>query len=125
MITGVGVDIVEVERIGRMLSRWNERFCERLFTPFESSLCKKKKNIAQCLAVRFAAKEALAKALGHGWCEHFCWTDVEIRNDPAGKPYFKIQGKTKKLVDRATIHLSLSHTDSIAVAMVVVEKMEY
>lgn len=123
MIAGIGIDLVEVRRIQNLLERWGERFLQKLFTDNEIKSCQAKVNQFECLAARFAAKEALAKALGHGWCRHFSWTDVEITNDVAGKPIFKISGKTKKLVEGANIFLSLSHVKSQAVAFVVVERM--
>ncbi|MFQ5604294.1 MAG: holo-ACP synthase [bacterium] len=123
MVAGIGIDIVEVERIHRMLIKWEERFTHRLFTPCEIQQCSERANQAQCFAARFAAKEALAKALGHGWCKHFIWTDVEVFNENSGKPAFVVQGVTKKLVEKRKVKLSLTHTKEYAAAVVLVEKL--
>lgn len=123
MITGIGMDLVEVARMQELLERWGERFLKKLFTENEINSCQGKVNQSECLAARFAAKEALAKALGHGWCRHFSWTDVEIYNEANGKPAFKIGGKTKKLVEDVSIFLSLTHIKSQAAAFVIIERV--
>ena len=121
MIDGIGTDLIEVQRIEQMLMKWSQRFTSRLFTLNEINYCSKKVNRAECFAARFAAKEALAKALGHGMCIHFNWTDVEVFNDESGKPSFIITGITEKLVREKQLFLSLSHTKNYASAIVVVE----
>ncbi len=121
MVVGIGVDLVEVERIAQMAQKWEERFLARIFTAAEIQRCRQRAASAECFAVRFAAKEALAKALGHGFCQHFKWTDIEVVNDERGQPNFAISGITQKLIKNRTVKLSLSHTKSYAVAMVVVE----
>lgn len=121
MIAGIGIDVVEVERIQKLLEKWGRRVTVRLFTEHEIAQCSSRREAAQCFAARWAAKEALAKAVGHGWCSHFSWTDVEVSNDGAGKPALKISGKTRQLVKNRNVFLSLTHTEAFAAAVVVVE----
>lgn len=121
MILGIGIDVVEIQRIAQAVEKWDAKFVSRLFTANEIARCRKRVHSAECFAVRFAAKEALAKALGHGWCQHFRWTDVEVANDDAGKPSLRIDGITAKLVEKKRVLLSLSHTREYAAAMVTVE----
>lgn len=121
MILGIGIDLVDVDRIERILRDWGQKFASRIFTENEINFCNQRVAAAECYAARFAAKEALAKALGHGWCEHFRWTDVEVTNDRSGKPSFVIHGKTRRLLNNKRVVLSLSHTKSQAVAMVLIE----
>jgi holo-[acyl-carrier protein] synthase len=121
LVVGVGVDLVEVERIAQMARKWDERFLVRIFTAGEIRRCRQRATSAECFAVRFAAKEALAKALGHGWCRHFKWTDIEVVNDESGQPNFAISGITQKLIKNRMVKLSLSHTKSYAIAVAVVE----
>ncbi|NIR53155.1 holo-[acyl-carrier-protein] synthase [candidate division KSB1 bacterium] len=121
MFKDLGVDLVDVHRIEKIIEKWGRRFLERIFTQNEIHRCNKRVTAAECFAARFAAKEALAKALGHGWCQHFSWTDVEVVNQESGKPHISVDGKTKELVKNKRIVLSLSHTETHAVAVVAVE----
>lgn len=111
----VGVDIVDVPRIAR-LSR-QKRFLARVFTPEEISYCRGKKNAAQHFAVRFAAKEAVYKALGRDGVGH---KDISVKNDVRGRPSVRLSGPLKKLESR--VSLSLSHTVGYAVAVAHFEK---
>lgn len=121
MIVGIGIDLVDVNRVDKILKNWGQKFTTRIFTQNEIDYCKQKFNTSECYAARYAAKEALAKALGHGWCEHFSWTEVEVVNLDSGKPFFNIHGKTGQLVTDKRVMLSLSHTKNQAVAIVMVE----
>jgi holo-[acyl-carrier protein] synthase len=115
VIVGIGIDVVDIDRFGQVLER-SPGLRERLFTPAERSLP------LASLAARFAAKEALAKALGAPAGLH--WHDCEVVKDAEGRPVFALQGT---VADRAaqqsagTLHLSLSHDAGIASAMVVAE----
>jgi holo-[acyl-carrier protein] synthase len=115
MIIGIGVDIIDVERI-RKLAEKNPRFLERVFTPEEIAYCSGKMNKYQHLAARFAAKEAFFKALGR----KIKWTDVGIVNRSSGKPDLVI--KEKKSFPFEKTHVSLSHLQDYATACVVLEK---
>ena len=113
MIDGIGIDVVDIERFKESIDR-TPGLREKLFTPAEAS-----KPIAS-LAARFAAKEALYKALSpaHG----LAWHEAEVINFKNGKPAFLFRGAIADLVDGAQVHLSLSHDGGIASAMVVLER---
>lgn len=117
MILGVGVDIVKVERVGGALTR-TPRLREKLFTEAERCYCESKREPWQHYAARFAAKEALAKALG--WRPK--WLEVEVEVDCSGRPRLVPRGAMVKRLENLTLHLSLSHEGGYAVAIVVVEK---
>ncbi len=116
MIVGIGVDIIEVERIRRLAEK-SPRFLTRVFTPEEIQYCEGKKNKYQHLAARFAAKEAFFKALG----KKINWTDVGIVNHPSGKPQMIIASKESLPFDET--HVSVSHLRDYAVACVALEKI--
>ena len=100
MIYGIGVDIVATGRFQRFIDAGNSAIMERLFTPDERSLCGSRKDAASCLAARFAAKEAFLKALGTGLREGISWLDLEVSNDPLGKPELTLSGKAAEQFQR-------------------------
>ncbi len=115
MIIGTGIDLVDIPRFERTLER-TPRLLERLFAPSERSL-----RLAS-LAARYAAKEALIKALGGSDGVH--WTEIEIASEESGRPYFVLAGSTADvIVERgiATLHLTMSHDAGLATAFVVAE----
>lgn len=117
----VGVDIVEIERIARALARFGERFLRRVYSEAEIAYCQGK---PERLAVRFAAKEAAAKALGVGifWREGVFWRDVEVIRDRRGKPGISLHGGALMHAQQQGLThwaVSLSHSRQFAVAMVV------
>ncbi len=123
MIYGVGIDVIEVERIRRQLAR-GDRFKNRIFTPHEIAYCEGKKNRAQNYAARFAAKEAFFKALGTGWSGGLAFNQVEVVNDARGKPEIRVYGKAKELIEESgVIHIqvSLTHLKDIASSIVTLE----
>jgi holo-[acyl-carrier protein] synthase len=113
MIYGIGIDVVDIERFKSSLDR-TPGLVEKLFTENERT-----KPISS-LAARFAAKEALAKALSVG--KGLPWHDAEILNLESGKPVFLFRGEIAEIIDGADVHLSLSHDAGIASAMVIVER---
>ena len=113
MIDGIGIDVVDIERFKSSLDR-TPGLIEKLFTENERT-----KPISS-LAARFAAKEALAKALSVG--KGLLWHDAEILNLENGKPVFLFRGEIAEIIDGADVHLSLSHDAGIASAMVIVER---
>jgi holo-[acyl-carrier protein] synthase len=121
MIIGVGVDIVEVDRIRAALAnpRTGERFRDRVFTPEEVAYCSRRRNRDESFAVRFAAKEAMMKVLGRA-CS---WRDIEVvRGD--GPPALRLRGRAQGEADMLGIrrlNLSLSHTAALAIAYVIAE----
>lgn len=119
-IVSHGIDLIEIARLGRMLDDHAERFLERCFTPREVqyAAAAPRKRLER-LAGRFAAKEAILKALGTGWRDGIAWTDMEILPDPRGRPVLTLTGKAAELAGRAGISgwtLSISHTDTHAIA---------
>ncbi|NBU57816.1 MAG: holo-ACP synthase [Actinobacteria bacterium] len=113
MIDGIGIDVVDIKRFQESLER-TPNLAEKLFTEAERT------KSAPSLAARFAAKEALYKALSPAHGLH--WHDAEIINHESGKPDFLFRGAIAELIDGATVHLSLSHDAGIASAMVVIER---
>ena len=123
-ITGIGIDLVEVERIRALLERHGERFKARTFTEVEVTYCDACADPAMHYAARFAAKEAGAKALGTGFAQGVSWADIEVARDAAGRPELRLHGGARELADRQGVvrcHVSLSHTKEQAVAQVVLE----
>ncbi len=124
MIVGTGVDIAETARIEQSLERHGEHFIKRLYTPLEIAYCEKFRNRAERYAARFAAKEAAFKALGTGWGKGVRWLDVEIRNQPSGKPELMLSGRAEQIarelgVTRSAV--SISHAQGYVVAQVIFE----
>lgn len=124
-IIGIGVDIVENDRIKKATK--NKNFIKRIFTKNEINLSKLEKNNIGFYAKRFAAKEAFAKSLGIGFRKGLNFKDIEILNDNLGKPYFNINNKLKKILKRLTkinsfnFFLSLSDEKSYSVAFVTIQ----
>lgn len=123
MIYGIGCDIIEVSRIKKVLSK-DIGFKEKVFTKAEILLCESKGNSFQSYAARFAAKEALMKALQTGWAEGVSFQEIEVLNLDSGAPIMNLFGKTKAYSDRqniTSIKVSLSHLKEMAMAMVSLE----
>jgi holo-[acyl-carrier protein] synthase len=126
MIRGTGVDIIEVERIRRASARWGEGFLSRVFTPSErrhANALRGGGGAAERLAGRFAAKEAVMKALGLGW-RRMAWREIEIEADALGRPLVRLSGGAAKTADDLGIRawfVSISHTRDLAVAHAVAE----
>lgn len=112
----IGVDIVEIDRIAHALRRHGERFIRKVFTKEEADYCRTRKSAASW-AARFAAKEAMGKAL-HVLDAPPNWTDVEVLRDERGRPSLRLHGRALELSRGARVELSLSHTHHYAVAMV-------
>jgi holo-[acyl-carrier protein] synthase len=124
MICGLGIDIVEIARIEEMLARWPERFVARVFTPEEIALCEGRADRASAFAARFAAKEAFSKALGTGVDRDFSWKDFAVGHQSNGSPRPVLSSRLASRLKNVNIHLSLSHSDHYAAAVVVLEKIE-
>jgi holo-[acyl-carrier protein] synthase len=127
MIIGIGMDVVEVQRIRELLRRHPDRGLRRLFTSAEVECCRASASPEQSYAARFAAKEALFKALGTGWSGGACWNEVEVRRERASAPQLILHGTTRALAESLGVHrthVSLSHTSEIAAAYVVLEGEE-
>jgi holo-[acyl-carrier protein] synthase len=124
MIRGVGVDIVKVDRIEQAVERWGYRFLKRIFTAAEIERCQQRARPAQCLALRFAAKEAFSKALGLGMRKGLRWRDIEVVHDHLGKPDLLLHNQAQRLLEAmeaSRTWLSLSDEREYALAVVVLE----
>lgn len=124
MIIGSGIDIVNIERIENVVKRWGDRFLERVYTDREINWCQRKAHPSECFAIRFAAKEAFLKAIGSGLRNGIQWTDIEVENDPLGRPFLLFYRRAKEVLQTSRIertHLTLSHDRPFAVAHVLLE----
>jgi holo-[acyl-carrier protein] synthase len=124
MTEGVGVDVVEIPRMQRVIEKWGNNFLQRIFTDQEISYAYSKRNPAHHLAARFAVKEAVVKASAIESGGGFKWKDVEVKNDPAGKPSVVLHGYVEQSLRGKKVHVSISHSDSVVVAFVIIEKKE-
>jgi len=123
-IIGVGTDIIECLRIAQMIERHGELFINRVYTQYEIQYCQGRKQSTQHYAGRWAAKEAVLKALGTGWRRGISWRDVEIRNDSSGRPKVALRGGAAEVLERLGItemHISISHCRSHATAYALAE----
>jgi holo-[acyl-carrier protein] synthase len=121
-IVGIGTDIVECPRIGRMIEEHGELFLSRVYTAREIRYCQARKNAMEHFAGRWAAKEAILKCLGTGWRKGLCWTDLEIRNDFQGAPRVYLGGAARDQAEQlhvSDILLSISHCRAYATATAV------
>ena len=126
MISGIGTDIVAIERFQRFVNEGNMPLLMRLFTENERAVCAARKTSAASYAGRFAAKEAFLKALGTGLRKGLSWLDMEISNDDLGKPEMILSGKALEIFRQrklTNVFLSLSHDGGNAIAMVVLESL--
>ena len=124
MILGLGTDIIEIQRVADTWRRKGQRFLDRVYTPLEQQHCLRGGPVAQKerLAVRFAAKEAVMKALGTGWRQGVRWRDIEIRHRPTGQPYVVLSGTSLKIAQTMGIsefHVTLTHSRDYASATVI------
>jgi len=123
-IVGTGIDVVEVTRVAEALARHGDRFVDRVFTSTESAYCRSTAAPEQHFAARFAAKEAVLKALKTGWIKGIGWRDVEVRKGPEGGPSVALSGGAARRAEEmgvAAVHLSMSHTARHAVAQAIAE----
>ena len=118
-IIGIGTDIVECLRIAQMIERHGELFLSRVYTHREIEYCSSRKAATQHYAGRWAAKEAVLKALGTGWSRGITWHDIEVRNDQGGRPSISITGGAGEACQRLGITevlISISHCRTHATA---------
>src|SRR5438093_12936468 len=124
MITGIGIDVIQNDRIRDSIERFGDRFLNRIYTEGEIGYCRKCSNPAIHYAARFAAKEAAFKALGTGWAAGVKWKDVEVQRLPSGQPELHLYGEA---LARATsigsgrFHVSLTHDQLVSCAVVILE----
>lgn len=124
MITGIGIDVIQNDRIRDSIQRFGDRFLNRIYTEAEKEYCSKCAQPEIHYAARFAAKEAAFKALGTGWAAGVKWKDVEVLKLPSGKPELHLHGEA---LTRATsagakqFFVSLTHDQSVSCAVVILE----
>ncbi len=124
MIAGLGIDMIEVERVANNIGK-DAGFKELVFSKNEIEYCEKKANKFEHYAARFAAKEAFFKAMGTGWMSGTAFNEIEITNDESGKPEMILLGETAIEVNKKgaiKISVSLSHLKTFATAIVIIEK---
>lgn len=127
MIHGVGIDIVQIERIRKAIAKYGERFIRRIFTPDEIAHCHGKADTYLRYAARFAAKEAAFKSLRGRWRKGMRWLDFETLGTESTPPSLRLGGEAaaaQKEAGVAALHLSISHDRDYAVAVVVAEKRD-
>lgn len=117
-ILGIGTDIIEIERIARVMEE-NSRFGEKIFTKTELNYCLGKRSCGSHLAARFAAKEAVAKAIG----KSLSWQDVEMINGNNGKPSIRLYGEAKRLTEGCQVLITVSHSQNYATATALLVKL--
>ena len=118
-ILGIGTEIVECPRIGRMIEHHGELFLRRVYTEREIRHCQARKHAIEHFAGHWAAKEAILKALGTGWTRGFCWTDLEVRTAPSGTPQATLLGAAREASLRrgiGSLLLTISHCRTYATA---------
>lgn len=120
MIEDLGIDLIEIGRIKKARERWGKRFLQRVYTPRELEYCLRKRYSENSLAGRFAAKEAVMKALGTGLSIGVSWKEIEILNNRRGKPEVLVYGKTKEILGKRKVLISISHTKENAIAQAVI-----
>ncbi|MEJ5286824.1 MAG: Holo-[acyl-carrier-protein] synthase [Candidatus Kapaibacterium sp.] len=122
MIVGVGIDIIEVDRIKKAIENYGERFLKRVFTEKEIEYCEEFKESKWVhYAVRFSAKEAFSKAIGTGLTQGFKLNEVGIKNSNNGKPEVDLYGELLEKWGKYKIFVSLSHINTVATAIVIIE----
>ncbi|HHO75983.1 MAG TPA: holo-ACP synthase [Deltaproteobacteria bacterium] len=123
MICGVGIDMVEIDRIKSLYKEYGQRFLQRVFTDHEITYCTSKHNTSQHLSGRFAAKEAVAKALGTGMLTGIAFKDIEVVKH-LGPPCITLHNRAEAMMKKlniSKIHLSISHDAGLAIAFVILE----
>jgi holo-[acyl-carrier protein] synthase len=122
LVLGIGIDLIEVDRVGKSAKRFGDRFLRRIYHPRE--LEQTRGDRVQYLAARFAVKEALFKGLGTGWAAGIRWIDVEVQNLPSGQPVLKLHGEAAAraaAMGADRLHVSITHTAGYAAAVVILE----
>ena len=125
MIFGTGIDIVEVDRIKRSITKYSDRFKNKVFTQKEIDYCHSQADPAKHFAARFSVKEAVLKCFGTGMTGGILWKDIEVDKKKSGQPTLNLYGKGEELFNQLKlkhIHISITHDKSYAVAHAIAEK---
>ena len=130
MIIGIGIDVIDIDRISKTLNRYGERFTHRIYTSGERQKSESRVNRIESYARRFAAKEACAKALGTGFRKGVFWRDLEVSNLPSGQPTMILGGGARQRLEKITplgmtamVHLSLTDEPPMAQAIVIISAL--
>jgi holo-[acyl-carrier protein] synthase len=124
MIIGIGIDVVQNDRIRESVKKFGERFTNRIYTEIETAYCNNCADPAIHFAARFAAKEAAFKALGTGWAAGVKWKDIEVQRLPSGQPTLHLSGEALVRASSMTatrFHISLTHDQLVSCAVVILE----
>jgi len=124
MIVSIGIDLVEISRLEDVFARRGDRFRARVFTELEIDYCESLGSKFASYAARFAAKEAVMKALGTGWSEGVGWKDIEVVSQPGEAPTITLHGQaleTMLAIGASRVHISLTHSGNLAMAQAVLE----
>jgi holo-[acyl-carrier protein] synthase len=125
MVIGIGIDIIEIDRIKESTENYGDRFLNKIYTQKELDYCLKKKYKYQHLAARFAAKEAVYKALATGWNKEVSWQNIEISNEPNGMPIVTLKGNLKKFLNKGiNLKISMSHSRDYVACMAIIYKSD-
>ncbi len=125
MILGIGIDIIEIDRIKKSIENYGDAFLNKIYTKTELDYCLSKKNKYQHFAARFAAKEAIYKAMSTATGFSFQWVDLEIFNEPNGMPRVKLLGKlTEFLGDDKDLKITMSHSENYVTCFAVLQKVK-
>ncbi len=123
MVIGLGIDIIEIDRIQESIEKFGDKFLNKIYTQNEITYCLSKQNKYQHLAARFAAKEAVYKALESGWEKGTTWQNIEVFNEKSGMPYVKLNGKLQSfLADDKSVKISISHSRDYVTCVAIIYK---
>ena len=124
MVLGIGIDLCDVARMREQVAAPSDEFVDQVFLPDEIAYCRAKHFPAEHFAARFAAKEAVLKALGEAAGQGSFWRDIEIRNEKDGRPVARLHGRALEMAERLQVRrvfLSMTHIRDLAAATVVLE----
>ena len=124
MVIGVGIDVIQNERIRQSLEKFGTRFINRIYTEIETGYCNNCADPGIHFAARFAAKEATFKALGTGWAAGVKWKDIEVQRLASGKPELHLHGEAlahARSLGATRFHVSLTHDQLVSCAVVLLE----
>lgn len=123
MVIGIGIDIIEIDRIKDSVDRFGDHFLNKIYTKIELDYCLNKMNKYQHLAARFAAKEAVAKALATGWNKEFSWQNIEISNEGTGMPVVQLKGNLSQFLEPdKNLRISMSHSRDYVTCVAIIYK---
>ncbi|MBT8378586.1 MAG: holo-ACP synthase [Ignavibacteria bacterium] len=121
MVLGLGIDIIEIERIKKSIDEYGSHFLNKVYTEAEINYCNSKFSKYQHFAARFAAKEAVYKAIASTWKDGLRWKDIEIENEPTGMPIVKRSGKLQNfLSENRDLRISISHSDNYVTCVAII-----